>query len=239
MSAAQLQSLSVTQLSGLSPSQLASLVVSMSAAQLQSLSPARLGGLSAAQVASLVELLSRAQLQSLTYEQLKQLSSKQVARLAASMTTSQLQALTASDLSGKLFSQLAQSRTTMGATDKFNVSHVTSRGDSPIQGVSVILQTSDLPNLPSRVLVSLPFGSASSGKGFNFTLPETLRSGAGEAEVFQATRADGRDFPAWLKFDRSNMKLDASAVPMGALPLEIALVQGGQRTLIQIAERAE
>jgi hypothetical protein len=55
----------------------------------------------------------------------------------------------------------------------------------------------------------------------------------------QASFPDGASLPSWLKFDPERLRFDASAVPDGAFPMQVALTFGGQRTMVVISERAD
>ena len=89
------------------------------------------------------------------------------------------------------------------------------------------------------VAVSLPKGASTVGTGFSFVLPDNVKAIAGEGVSVQATRDDGSSLPAWLKFDRVNLQFEATAVPDGAFPMQVALSIGGQRLLLVISERAD
>lgn len=257
--AAQIQALTSAQIAGLSNEEVQSLTISqigfftgtqmsffsvaqlrlLSQLQVLSLASSQLSALNSAQSAGLIMKLNSAQLQSLTFAQLKGLSATLVAEIAALLSPDQLQALTSSHLTGGLFNKMASIGRTSLTIDHFNPSQLTVNMDSPIQGIGVISQNSTALGFPERTAVSLTLGTARSGKGFSFELPEAIRSVAAAGKVVQVTRADGDDLPAWLKFDQSNMRLEANAVPVNALPLEIALVVGGQSTVVQISERID
>ena len=89
------------------------------------------------------------------------------------------------------------------------------------------------------VAVSLPKGASTVGTGFSFELPESVRSVAGDGLSVQVTRVDGSPLPAWLKFDQAILRFEANAVPDSALPMQVAMVIGGQRLLVVISERTE
>ena len=89
------------------------------------------------------------------------------------------------------------------------------------------------------VAVSLPKGVSTTGTGFSFVLPDSVREIAGEGVTVQATQVDGSVLPAWLKFDRVNLRFEATAVPDGAFPMQLALSIGGQRLLLVISERTD
>ena len=89
------------------------------------------------------------------------------------------------------------------------------------------------------VAVSLPKGISTTGTGFSFVLPDSVREIAGEGVTVQATQVDGSELPAWLKFDRANLRFEATAVPDGAYPMQLILSIGGQRLLLVISERTD
>jgi hypothetical protein len=87
--------------------------------------------------------------------------------------------------------------------------------------------------------VSLPKGMATSGTGFSFELPESIRSVAQQAPQTQASLPDGRPLPTWLKFDATNLRFDAAAVPDGAFPMQVVISLGQQSVVVVISERTE
>ena len=89
------------------------------------------------------------------------------------------------------------------------------------------------------VAVSLPKGASTVGTGFSFVLPDSVRATASEGVSVEATQVDGNALPAWLKFDRANLRFEAIAVPDGAFPMQLALSMGGQRLVLVISERTE
>ncbi len=89
------------------------------------------------------------------------------------------------------------------------------------------------------VAVSLPKGASTVGTGFSFELPESVRSVAKDGVSVQASRVDGGPLPSWLKFESTALRFEANAVPDSALPLQVAMVIGGQRLLVVISERTE
>ncbi|HEY8881190.1 MAG TPA: YDG domain-containing protein, partial [Roseateles sp.] len=59
------------------------------------------------------------------------------------------------------------------------------------------------------------------GSGFGFPLPLSLRSAIRADGKVSVSQADGQPLPAWLRFDADAMRLRATAVPPGGLPLRI------------------
>jgi hypothetical protein len=87
--------------------------------------------------------------------------------------------------------------------------------------------------------VSLPKGSATSGTGFSFELPNNIRELVQTPDNIQATLPNGGPLPAWLKFNAQALRFEASAVPDGAFPMQVAIQLGKQRVMVVISERAE
>ena len=89
--------------------------------------------------------------------------------------------------------------------------------------------------------VSLPKGMATSGTGFSFELPETIRSMAQQTTQTQTqvSLPDGKALPTWLKFDAERLRFDASAVPDGAFPMQVVMTVGQQSVVVVISERTE
>jgi filamentous hemagglutinin family protein len=116
---------------------------------------------------------------------------------------------------------------------------IAASGTANSSGVTVDVKGSPQQDALTMVAVSLPKGAATMGTGFSFVLPDKVRATAGEGVSVQATRFDGSALPAWLKFDRANLRFEATAVPDGAFPMQLALSIGGQRLVLAISERTE
>jgi hypothetical protein len=116
---------------------------------------------------------------------------------------------------------------------------VAASGTANSSGVTVDVKGSQQQDVRTMVAVSLPKGASTMGTGFSFVLPDSVRATAGEGVSVQATRVDGSALPAWLKFDRANLRFEATAVPDGAFPMQLALSIGGQRLLLVISERTD
>ncbi|MDP1654516.1 MAG: YDG domain-containing protein [Hylemonella sp.] len=106
-------------------------------------------------------------------------------------------------------------------------------------GVSIDLREAPAPSASIMAAVSLPKGTATAGTGFNFELPESIRALEGNGASPQASLADGSALPSWLRFDAKTLRFEATAVPNGAFPLQLALSIGGQRVLVVISERTD
>ena len=85
------------------------------------------------------------------------------------------------------------------------------------------------------VAVSVPEGAA--GTGFGFVLPVSVRDLLATGGQVRASLPDGTTLPTWLRFDPLTLRFDASAVPAGAVPIEVLLTAGDRRVRIVISER--
>ena len=107
-------------------------------------------------------------------------------------------------------------------------------------GVTIDLQeASTASNVASMAAVSLPKGTSTTGTGFNFELPDSVRSMAQGSTTFQVALTNGAPLPTWLKFDYQTLRFEAKAIPDGAFPIQVALSIGGSRVLVVISERSE
>jgi len=109
-------------------------------------------------------------------------------------------------------------------------------------GVTIDLRSSSSSDVNTMAAVSLPKGTATSGAGFSFELPETVRALAqqeGQTTQPQASLPTGAPLPSWLKFDAERLRFDASAVPDGSFPLQVVITVAGQRVIVVISERME
>ena len=103
----------------------------------------------------------------------------------------------------------------------------------------VDLQNVSQQNTPLMVAVSLPKGAATVGTGFSFEMPESVKGMTGSDTEVRVTQANGSALPSWLKFDRQLLRFEASAVPDGALPMQLTALVYGQRVMVVISERTE
>ncbi len=115
--------------------------------------------------------------------------------------------------------------------------------ESPVAAGSTAGVTIDLRNAPETTVsmmaaVSLPKGTSTAGTGFSFELPQSIRSIERNSPA-QASLPSGEPLPSWLRFDAQALRFQSTAVPDRALPLQVALVVGGQRVLVVISERTE
>ena len=75
-----------------------------------------------------------------------------------------------------------------------------------------------------------------SGKGFGFPLPAELARLPG-IDKAQFSLADGGPMPKWLTYNAATRAFSVSAVPAGALPVQLAVRIGGQRWALTLSER--
>lgn len=87
------------------------------------------------------------------------------------------------------------------------------------------------------VAITVPNGTATGGSGVVVGLPAELSATTGGA-VASVTLPDGRPLPAWIRHDPRDNTLVLGAVPDGAFPLQLVLMAGGQRSVLQISEDA-
>ena len=97
----------------------------------------------------------------------------------------------------------------------------------------------DMPNagqqdVPLKVTVAK--SKSAGGAGFSFDLPDSVKSLAGPDTPIQITMSDGKPLPFWLKFDPLAMRLEASALPNNALPMQLLAEVAGQRVPMEISE---
>ena len=112
-------------------------------------------------------------------------------------------------------------------------------GAGNTNGVTVDLRKPPAAETAVMAAVSLPRGLATSGAGFGFSLPDSVRALASEGSTAQASLPNGAPLPVWLKFDAATMRFEASAVPDGAFPIQVQVALGAQRVLVVISERTE
>jgi trimeric autotransporter adhesin len=107
-------------------------------------------------------------------------------------------------------------------------------------GAGIRVELREVPSssgMSEMVVVTLPKGMSTSGTGFSFEWPESVRSQAANNPNVRASLTDDSPLPAWLKFDAQTWRFEASAVPANALPLSLSLTFGTQRIGGMISER--
>jgi hypothetical protein len=104
--------------------------------------------------------------------------------------------------------------------------------------VTVSLVRPATAQLPGLVSVSVPEAIVSSGKGFSFPLPTVLAEAAAAGGEVRVTRMNGRRLPSWLRYVPETKTFVSTALPAGALPLEVLVRIGTERWTVRIAARA-
>jgi hypothetical protein len=99
---------------------------------------------------------------------------------------------------------------------------------------TVDLSTAGKQDTPLKVTVAK--SKSAGGAGFSFDLPDSVKSLAGPDTAIQITMSDGKPLPFWLKFDPLAMRLEASALPNNALPMQLLADVAGQRVPMEISE---
>ena len=87
------------------------------------------------------------------------------------------------------------------------------------------------------VTVSLPKGTATDGNGFTFPLPEQVAAAATNNTQVHVTTASRGTLPSWLRYIPGTKVFVATAVPDGALPIQLVVTIGTQQTTLVISER--
>jgi filamentous hemagglutinin family protein len=87
-----------------------------------------------------------------------------------------------------------------------------------------------------QLTVSVPEGVALSGKAFSFALPASIAGGNGKARV-RVSLPDGKPLPSWLKYVPATRAFVATAVPTGAIPLDLLITIGAKRAIVSVVER--
>jgi hypothetical protein len=103
-------------------------------------------------------------------------------------------------------------------------------------GLSVTLVRDPEGRSAGLVAVLVAKALLESGKSFGFPLPAELARLPG-IEKAQFSMADGSRLPKWLAYNAAARAFSVSAVPSGALPLQIAVRIGGQRWTLTLSER--
>jgi hypothetical protein len=102
--------------------------------------------------------------------------------------------------------------------------------------VSVSLVRAASTDAEGQVTVSVPEEVASSGNPFSFTLPASVTDGAGKAKI-RVTLKNGKRLPSWLKYIPATRTFVATAMPAGALPLDVLVKVGAKQSVVSIVER--
>jgi len=103
----------------------------------------------------------------------------------------------------------------------------------------VVVNTIRVPNRQTTgvVAVLVPKGSSSSGSGMVISLPEeTTTLSSATQETVKVSLVNGAALPSWIKYAPAEKGLVLGAVPEGGLPVQVMLMVGNQRTIVQISE---
>ena len=106
-------------------------------------------------------------------------------------------------------------------------------------GISISLVRQPSLQETGIITVSVPKEMATLGSGFSFPLPaQVTQTGAGNNNaVISVSTINGQPLPSWLKFNPETKSFIASAVPDGALPMQVRVTVDGRSTTIVISER--
>jgi hypothetical protein len=102
-------------------------------------------------------------------------------------------------------------------------------------GIEVSLVQPADGTVAGGVSVSVPQDIAASGQGFSFALPPELRAAAALSAVQVTWR--GKRLPGWLRYEKATRTFTATALPPGALPMELSIRIGEQRWTMTVAQR--
>ncbi|OYO28983.1 S-layer family protein, partial [Janthinobacterium sp. PC23-8] len=105
-------------------------------------------------------------------------------------------------------------------------------------GITVALVRPPSLQQGGAITVSVPKQIVDAGNGFGFPLPAQVVEAAAVNRVpVQAQLADGSALPSWISYNTDSKSFVVTQVPGGALPVQIVLVIGAQRTTMVVAER--
>ena len=90
------------------------------------------------------------------------------------------------------------------------------------------------------VAVTIPQGTAVSGTGFSFGLPEEISSMVSSSgEGLRITLESGAPLPSWIEYNAEGGKFVSSSVPDGAFPIKVVMNFDGKKVAIVISESQE
>jgi len=89
------------------------------------------------------------------------------------------------------------------------------------------------------IAVSVPNRIVAAGNGFAFALPSEAFDDEPDNSVISVSLPDGAALPTWLRFVRKTRLFLASAVPDGALPVQVIVTVGKKRLVVVISVRQE
>ena len=114
---------------------------------------------------------------------------------------------------------------------------VTPAAQANTAGITVSLVRPASQQQSGAIAVSVPKQIVDAGNGFGFPLPAQVVEAAAVNRVpVQAQLADGSALPSWINYNADSKSFVVTQVPSGALPLEIVLVIGSQRSTMVVAE---
>lgn len=106
------------------------------------------------------------------------------------------------------------------------------------EGISITLVREPTAQATGVITVSLPKGTATSGNGFSFPLPEQVAAASTTGKPVKVTTMSGGPLPGWLRYDAKRKLFVATSVPDGAFPMQLLITVGAQNTTLVISERS-
>ncbi len=116
-------------------------------------------------------------------------------------------------------------------------SDASSAGAVSGSGINVSLVQPADGTATGAVTVDVSQDIVDSGQGFSFALPAELRAAAASNSVQVAWR--GKRLPDWLRYEAASRSFTVTALPRGALPMELSIRIGAQRWTVTIAQRRQ
>jgi hypothetical protein len=105
-------------------------------------------------------------------------------------------------------------------------------------GLTVTLVNASSAQTAGVVNVALPKEMASPGSAFAFPLPsKAVTSADTNANQVRVSLPNGNPLPAWLSYNAQTRVVTASAVPEGALPMQVMVNAAGNSTAVVIAQK--
>lgn len=105
-------------------------------------------------------------------------------------------------------------------------------------GLTVTLVNASSAQTAGVVNVALPKEMASPGAAFAFPLPsKAVTSADANANQVRVSLPNGNPLPAWLSYNAQTRVVTASAVPEGALPMQVMVNAAGNSTAVVIAQK--
>ena len=86
------------------------------------------------------------------------------------------------------------------------------------------------------ITVAVPREVSGAGMGFRFPLPTPVAEQTGPDAPLQITTLNGQAMPAWLRYQPETHSFVASALPLGALPLQLLVRIGNKHWIVFIEE---